>query len=96
MNLAGVKSIAPDLTPMCEITVTKQTGRTLIHLINTTGCFDNSFFAPVPLSDIALSCELPEGCTVKAFNGGCAEITAEGVIRLDKLNTYEVIAVEES
>lgn len=98
-NLAGVRSIAPDLTPMCEITVTKQPGRTLIHLINTTGCFDNSFFAPVPLCDIALSCELPEGCTVKAFNGGCAEIVSEGgesVIRLDKLNTYEVIAVEES
>ena len=98
-NLAGVKSIAPDLTPMCEITVTKQPGRTLIHLINTTGCFDNSFFAAVPLSDIALSCELPEECTVKAFNGGCAEIVSEGgerVIRLDRLNTYEVIAVEES
>ncbi len=98
MSLAGVKAVAPDLTPMCEVTVTKQPGRTLIHLINTSGCFDNSFFKPVPLRDILLDVEAPEGCKVSAHNGGCAESVSEDgrtCIKLDALNTYEVITVED-
>ena len=98
-RLAGITPIAVDLTPMCEITVTRQPGRTLIHLINTTGCFGNSFFEPVPLRHIKLHLDLPAVCRITAHNGGNVELACDGckvVLALDKLNTYEVITVEDA
>lgn len=97
LQLAGIRSLAEKLTPMCEISVTKQPGRTLIHLINTSGCFDNSFFAPVPITDITLDAGLTGKFRVSAHNGGHAECMEAGgkiCIRLDRLETYEVITVE--
>ena len=97
-NLACIRPLADNLTPMCEITVTSQPGRTLIHLINNTGCFGNSFFEPVPIRHIKLNVELPAACRVTAFNGGKADLACEcgrAVLTLDKLKTYEVITVED-
>ena len=106
IHLTGLKPAAEDLTPMCEITVTRQSGRTLIHLINNSGCFGSSFFAPVPLTGICLrnlhKCgeNSMDQVRIQAHNGGKASLvktdSGEYRILLDRLDTYEVITIEDN
>jgi len=93
LNVCGVVSISKNTTPMCEITVHKNEKHTLIQLVNTTGCFANSFFEPVPLYQILLEWNLKEGSKVKALNGGNVTWN-QGKLVLDCLNVYEAIVIE--
>ncbi len=101
-NICGAKSLSPDCTPMCEITIMEKTGMKLIQLVNTSGHFGNSFFKPVPITDITLENLGISGrdiVSVKAYNGGKAVVSEENGklwIHLDCLNDYEAIAIETS
>lgn len=93
-SLAGMREIAPGLTPMTEITLKKVDEKTLVQLVNTTGIFSNSYYPPVPIRDITLV--LP-GMTATALNGGKLELQQKGdmlIIKLDELKTYEAILIE--
>ncbi len=87
---------------MCEITIMEKTGMKLIQLVNTSGHFGNSFFKPVPITDITLENLGISGrdiVSVKAYNGGKAVVSEENGklwIHLDCLNDYEAIAIETS
>ena len=94
LHVCGVKNLAPKLTPMCEITLLKNNSRRLLQLVNTTGCFLNSYFEPVPLYNVELELGEIEHSSVRTLNGGKVRIT-NGRILLDKLDTYEAIVVEE-
>ena len=93
LNVCGVVSISKNTTPMCEITVHKNEKHTLIQLINTTGCFANSYFEPVPLYQLELEWNVKEGSNIKALNGGTVKWN-QGKFILDCLNVYEAIVVE--
>ncbi len=93
-HLAGIREIAPGLTPMTELTVKKAGEKTLVQLVNTTGIFSNSYYPPVPIRDITLT--MP-GKTAAALNGGKLEAAQNGAmlqIKLNKLNAYEAILIE--
>ncbi len=93
-NLAGIREIAPGLTPMTELTVKKVGEKTLVQLVNTTGIFSNSYYPPVPIRDITIT--MP-GKTATALNGGKLEVEQNGAmlkVKLDELNAYEAILID--
>lgn len=100
-ELAGLPEMARDLTPMVELTLNSVDGKLLLQLVNTTGVFGNSYFAPVPVRDIRIA--IPEialpaerAISAKALNGGNASIhSAQNAIEvsLDQLNEYEAILI---
>jgi hypothetical protein len=53
-QICGVKGIAPALSPMVELTLSRRPGRIVVQLINTSGHHGNSFYAPLPIRDIGL------------------------------------------
>ena len=61
-SLCGIQSIAPDLTPMVEITlgVNDTTEHALLQLVNTTGHFGTSYFKPVPVDEVVVDIPLAE------------------------------------
>lgn len=73
--------------------MSKKKGKTVISLINASGYFGNSFFEPVPMTDIKLN--IPGSFkSAEALNGGL--VTMEnGMIRLNRLNEFEMIVLEE-
>ena len=96
-NLAGIQSLAPELTPMTEITLNQVEGKTLVQLVNTSGIFGNTYYDPLTIRDITL--KLPASCgkQAQALNGGnvCCEILEDSLlIRLDQLNHYEAIVIK--
>lgn len=98
-NLAQIHSIAPNLTPMCEIAVTQKENCTMIHFINTSGCFANSYFDSIEIRDIAINYEIAEGAKVYALNGGEVTVVRENgssQLTLNQLLTYEAIVIEKN
>ena len=97
-NLCGAKDIAPGLTPMAEVNLCKKEDMKIVQLVNTTGCFANSFFPPVPLRGVRIELEgLAGDRKVQAYNGGnasCENADGKLVITLDKLESYEIITVK--
>lgn len=97
-SLAGVDEMAPDLTPMVEMNICKNDTCKLIQFVNTTGCFANSFFTPVPVYRIKVMLPglMPES-KVSTLRGGKASIENENgtyYIALDVVNDYEGIVIE--
>ena len=93
-NLAGLREIAPGLTPMTEVTLKTVGEKTLVQLVNTTGIFSNSYYPPVPVRDITL---IMPGKSAIALNGGKVKTEQKGdqlIIKLDVLNAYEAIIIE--
>ena len=94
IHAAGIKPIAEDLTPMCEVTVMKKPGLRLIQLVNTSGCLGNHFFEPVELKDIRLRADV-KGKKVRTLNGGKIRIEEDGSLILDRLDRYEAVVIED-
>lgn len=95
--LAGARSIAPELTPMTEVTLNRSGGKLLIQLVNTSGVFGNSYFDPLPIREIVLTLPADAGTQAQALNGGQVSVEpSEGglTVRLDELREYEAIVVE--
>lgn len=86
-HLCDVAQIAPGLTPMVEVCLGRKEGKTIVQLVNTSGCFSNSFFAPLPIYDIKLRLPGFLGArSATAYNGGTAGVVAEeaaGVVTED-------------
>lgn len=96
-SLAGAESIAPDLTPMAEVTLSRTNGKTLIQLVNTSGVFANSYYDPLPIFDIKLKLSTSAGQKAQALNGGTVHCEIRDdrlLIHLDRLDHYEAITVD--
>lgn len=97
-HLCDVAQIAPGLTPMVEVCLGRKEGKTIVQLVNASGCFSNSFFDPIPVCDIELRLPGAKAAgAATAYNGGTASAETEGdvyVVRLDKLKEYEIIVIE--
>ena len=97
-NLCGLPDIAPSLSPMAELVLGKCERKTVVQLINASGCFANNYFAPTPIHEIHL--KLP-GLTGKekpaTLRGGTAvlrEANSGYEIVLNELKDYETIILE--
>lgn len=96
-SLCALPELAPDLSPMVELTLAKKEGLLLAQLVNASGCFANRWFPPLPVRDIRL--ELPglAGKTARTLNGGkaaCESREDKLIINLDVLDEYEAIIFE--
>ena len=94
INLCDAESIAPDLTPMCEAVVLENDEKIMVQLINTTGCFLNSFFDPVQIKDIEISLGKIEAKEARTLNGGHVKIKKDKIV-LDVLNSYEAVLISK-
>ncbi|MCM1542782.1 MAG: beta-galactosidase [Blautia sp.] len=104
-GLAGLCSLAPALTPMVELCISENEDCRVIHLINNTGFFGNTFFAPVPVRDIVLepgnewdmgTAAAKAGRNIRTLRGGkvsVEETNQEIRIVLDRLMDYEAIVI---
>lgn len=97
-GVCGLSDLAPGLTPMAELTLSRNGGVLVAQLVNTTGCFANSFFEPVPLRDVRIMLPDVHG-SATALNGGTVRAEERGgtlELTLDVLNEYEAIVIETS
>lgn len=92
-EICQLPQIAPKLHPSVELVLRKKESKTVVSLINASGYFGNSFFEPIPMTDIKLN--IP-GCfkRAEALNGG-ETVVENGVIYLNKLNDFEMLVLEE-
>lgn len=92
-EICQLPQIAPKLHPSVELVLRKKENKTVVSLINASGYFGNSFFEPIPMTDIKLN--IP-GCfkRAEALNGG-ETVVENGVIYLNKLNDFEMLVLEE-
>lgn len=96
-TLCGVKSYAPALSAMVELTVHRNAaGKLLVQLVNTSGWFGNRFTEPLPVTDLELCLPGIEASEAQALNGGRvrAKQTQDGtLLKLDILHFYEAIEI---
>ena len=61
-GVVGLEPAAGDLSPMVEVTWFEKEDGTcrLLHLVNASGHYGNSFFAPVPMADLTVGVPCPQ------------------------------------
>ncbi len=84
-------------TPLVAMTLMRQNGRILLHLVNMSGHSQTGYFAPIPMSGIqvqvagafktARTLRTPGNLAVKV-NNGYSEIT------IPNLSDYELVVLE--
>jgi hypothetical protein len=89
--------VRTDAHPLVAITLMRQNGRTLLHLVNMSGHSQTGYYAPVPMRDIhvelagafrtARAVRRPGALAVSA-GGGYSRIT------VPVLNDYELVLFE--
>lgn len=96
---SGLVSVAADLTPMAEVTVSADDrGHILIQLVNNSGAFGLTFFAPLPVEHVSLQIpteKLP--VSVISLMGGHVTWRQENGILfllLDCLAEYDALRIE--
>lgn len=99
-GVAGVDSIAGNLPPQVEVTLMGQRARGiwLIHLVNGSGHFGNSFYSPLTLHDLTLRIsQVPEPEEVTGLRAGCSfpYVWDKGIltVRIPTLNLFEAIRI---
>jgi hypothetical protein len=87
------RQITTNAHPLVEMSLMRQGGRTLVHLINLSGHADTAYFAPVPMRDIQLQVagNYKRAYAVRA--GRALPITGSG-FTLPQLLDYELIVLE--
>jgi hypothetical protein len=98
-QICKAKSIAPELSPMVETNIASRPGRVVVQLVNTSGHFGNSYYAPLPVSDIKLKVPVsaPINRAWTLYNKGELEFKQAGDIvevTLPCLQEYEAIILE--
>lgn len=92
-GLAHVSSLAPDSSPMFEATLSAKDDMQVIQLVNTSGCFANSYFPPLPISGIRLELDFEPG-EIHTLNGGTVDVQGHCLV-LDQLKEYEAIVLKK-
>lgn len=60
LQVLGLTDVAPALTPMVEVSAAEKPGKLVVQLVNASGHFGTSFFAPLPIRDIQLRLPLDQ------------------------------------
>ena len=60
LQALGLTDVAPALTPMVEVSAAEKPGKLVVQLVNASGHFGTSFFAPLPIRDIQLRLPLDQ------------------------------------
>jgi hypothetical protein len=96
-RLLPQRQLLTDAHPLVEMTLMRQNGRTLLHLINLSGHSETGYFAPIPMSGIhvqvagayrsAKTVHAPRRLDVRA-NHGYVQFT------IPHLADYELVVIE--
>jgi hypothetical protein len=65
LGICGLSSIAVNVHPMVEVTLAHRPGELLVQLVNASGHYGTSYWAPVPLYDQEIRLKLgrePSSC----------------------------------
>lgn len=100
-QVAGIAPLGGNLSPMVEATHFHNANEyfDLVHLVNTSGHFGVSFFAPVPMHDLEVSIPYPrQPRAVRGLVSGTelAHHWADGqlIVQVPRLGGFEAIRVE--
>ncbi|GHV06683.1 hypothetical protein FACS189485_15620 [Spirochaetia bacterium] len=98
-QICGIRGLAPGLTPMVETTLAARPGRVVVQLVNITGHYGNSYYEPLPVSNITLQAPVTIPVTaVRTLRSGEAlpYKQANGVVEftLPVLKEYEAVILE--
>jgi len=100
-HVAGLVPVGGDLSPMVEVTrfASRSGDFELLHLVNGSGHFGNSFFAPVPMTDltVVVGCD-KEPHSVKSLVHGqsYAHVWQAGqlTIHIPKVELLDAVRIE--
>ena len=97
---AGLSPLGGNLSPMVEVTLLEKTDRSsrLLHLINHSGNFGDTYLAPVPMRDLEVTIPFegePHGVRCLVSGRECAWSANEGhlSIQMPELGLFEVIRI---
>jgi hypothetical protein len=99
-HVVGVTPVKGNLSPMVEVTLfeKKDGSAQYLHLVNTSGHFGVTYFAPLPIRDLEVS--LAYGGSPKAAKSlvtgrDCPCSAADGIltIKIEKLEHFEAIMI---
>lgn len=79
------------------MTLMRQRGRTLLHLVNLTGHSGTAYFAPIPMRDIRIEVAEPVSRARAVALGRVIPVHKEGkyaVLTLPEVDRYEVLVLE--
>jgi hypothetical protein len=99
ISMCGVHSVAEELTPMVEVTVSSHENTNLVvQLVNNSGHFAMSFYEPIPVHDIRL--EIPSEREPKEVRSIKTQSLCKYSfdnhkikIELDKLKEYDALVI---
>jgi hypothetical protein len=96
-RLQPQRQIRTNAHPLVEMTLMRQGGRTLLHLINLSGHSQTGYFAPVPMSSIRVRVAgaFKSGRTVRS-PGSIAVRASQGYseVTIPRLPDYELVVLE--
>ena len=98
-NVAGLGRVGGNLSPMCEVTLYENNdGAHLVHVVNTSGHFGNSFYEPVPMRDVEIEIPLekqPASVRLLRAGGECSHAYQNGVLRLviPRIDLFEAVLI---
>ena len=97
-NVAGISPVESNLSPMVEVTLfeNQEKGQMLLHLVNASGHFGTSYYAPVPMCDLVVSfgsAKAPESAKSLVTGDAIDFEYADGTVTLKvpKLELFEAI-----
>ncbi|MCC6455584.1 MAG: beta-galactosidase trimerization domain-containing protein [Caldilineaceae bacterium] len=100
-HVAGIVPVGGNLSPMVEVTHfhNANEGFDLVHLVNTSGHFGVSFFAPLPMSDLEVTVaypQRPQRVRGLVSGAGYAHEWADGwlTVQVPRLEKFEAVRVE--
>ncbi|MGC9468587.1 MAG: beta-galactosidase trimerization domain-containing protein [Anaerolineae bacterium] len=99
-GFAGVRPVGGNLSPHVEVTLLEreEDGTQLLHLVNGSGHFGNTFYAPVPMHDlrVCIPCEVVPSSVVGLWSDSSLDFDlddGELMIAVKKLDLFEAIKI---
>jgi hypothetical protein len=96
-RMIPARQIVTDAHPLVEMTLMKQGGRTLLHLINLSGHSQTGYFAPVPMLNIHVRVAGAFRLAMAVRGGASPSVTQSGAytaFTIGRLADYELIVLE--
>jgi hypothetical protein len=99
-QVCGAESLAPNLTPMVEVTFASRQGRFVVQLVNISGHYGNSYYEPIEIHNVTIRIPLGDRTIREARtlrSGKKLDYRKDGVhliLTLPLLKEYEAIILE--
>lgn len=96
-QVAGVKPVGGNVPEQVEVTrMVNDAGFELVHLVNSSGHYGTSFYAPVTMRDLTveLACERPPARAESLTSGAAVHVTWDGgvaTLQVPELGPFEAI-----